>query len=221
MNFSATQALNKWYETQNMPSSQIKVLDAAITLFSENGYDKTSTNEIAKKAGVSQAVLFKYFHSKHKLLEKILEPLFKNIVPRFTVQLLDEILKEHQDQGLFAILSFVTRDRFKFMVDNNELVNILINVLLTDDTVKEQIKKMLVHSNFPVIIRIQKFFKRFPEIKGNADLDNLFYLFVTQLIGYFILRFRLLPKNTYNTEQDLARITSNIYNALQAEQPRR
>lgn len=68
MNFSATQALNKWYETQNMPSSQIKVLDAAITLFSENGYDKTSTNEIAKKAGVSQAVLFKYFQDRKSVV---------------------------------------------------------------------------------------------------------------------------------------------------------
>lgn len=213
MNLSATQELNHWYETQKMPSSQIKVLDAAITLFSANGYDKTSTNEIAKKAGVSQAVLFKYFHSKHQLLEEILEPLFKNIVPRYTEQLLDEILQKHRDQGLLTLLSFIMQDRFEFMMKNSELINILINVLLTDDAVKKQIQKMLLHNNMPVILRIQKLFKSFPEIKNNADLNNLFYLSVTQLVGYFIMRFRLLPDNKYNTKQDLTQITNNIYRA--------
>lgn len=214
MPFSATKALDKWYATQNMPASQIKVLDAAITLFAQNGYDKTSTNEIATKANVSQAVLFKYFRSKHNLLQTILEPLFKNIVPQFTTQLLDEIVEKRQGQGLYGVLSFITYDRFKFMMENTELINILINVTLTDDTVKKQIKKLIVQSNVPLILKIQKFFKRFPEIKNSADLDNLFYLFVTQLMGYFILRYRLFPENKYDTEADLKRITNNIYYAF-------
>ncbi|WP_229718007.1 TetR/AcrR family transcriptional regulator [Ligilactobacillus salitolerans] len=206
--------LSKWYETQNMPASQIKVLDAAITLFAKKGYDQTSTNEIAKAAQVSQAVLFKYFHSKHELLEKILDPLFKNIVPRFTVKLLDEILESQKDQGLYAVISFVVHDRFEFMVGNKDLVTILTNVVLTDTVVKDQIKKLLLHNDLPIILKTQRFFKKFPEIKDNKALDNLFFNFVTQLLGYFILRTRLIPEKKYHTEQDLEQIASNIYLSL-------
>ncbi len=52
----------------DMPPGKKKTLEAAIILFGKKGYNGTSTLEIAKAAGVSQATVFKYFRTKEDLL---------------------------------------------------------------------------------------------------------------------------------------------------------
>lgn len=48
------------------------ILKAAQDLFRKYGYQKTSVNEIAKKAKIAKATLYKYFESKEVLLHSIL-----------------------------------------------------------------------------------------------------------------------------------------------------
>ena len=64
-----------WLEAQKMPAGKKKTLSAAIELFSRQGYNGTSTAQIAEKAGISQATIFKYFKTKDDLLSEIIEPL--------------------------------------------------------------------------------------------------------------------------------------------------
>ena len=45
-----------------------QAIDAAIVLFGEQGFDNTSTQSIAKQAGIGNATLFKYFASKDVLI---------------------------------------------------------------------------------------------------------------------------------------------------------
>ena len=48
------------------------ILQAARELFRKYGYHKTSVNEIAKKAKIAKATIYKYFESKEVLLHVIL-----------------------------------------------------------------------------------------------------------------------------------------------------
>jgi AcrR family transcriptional regulator len=56
-----------------MKDTKQLILDSAQELFAENGFDATSTREIAQKAGVNIAMLSYYFNSKLNLLKEIID----------------------------------------------------------------------------------------------------------------------------------------------------
>lgn len=56
-----------------MTKKQEKILAAALKLFAENGFDSTSTNKVAKEAGVSEGLIFRHYKNKEGLLEAVLE----------------------------------------------------------------------------------------------------------------------------------------------------
>ncbi|HTG00774.1 MAG TPA: TetR/AcrR family transcriptional regulator [Nitrospirota bacterium] len=49
------------------------IINAVIGLFAEKGFDGTTTRELAQAAGISEALLFKHFPSKHSLYVAVLE----------------------------------------------------------------------------------------------------------------------------------------------------
>ncbi|WP_201981970.1 TetR/AcrR family transcriptional regulator [Hymenobacter rubidus] len=61
-------------------TSHSKIEQSALRLFGERGYDDTSTLLISRNAGVSEALLFKYFLSKEKLFEYLIKQGFQRIV---------------------------------------------------------------------------------------------------------------------------------------------
>lgn len=71
----------------------------AINLFSSNGYHSVSTNEIAKKAGVSIGTLYSYFPNKETLYKELVSDMYNEIlsqvVPETTVSPLSprEVIK--------------------------------------------------------------------------------------------------------------------------------
>lgn len=56
-----------------MTDKKEKILIAALELFANEGFSSTSTSKIAKKAGVSEGLIFRHFGNKEGLLQAILE----------------------------------------------------------------------------------------------------------------------------------------------------
>jgi len=50
-------------------------MDVAQTLFTEQGYERTSLREIAEQVGVTKAALYYHFASKEELIRALLEPM--------------------------------------------------------------------------------------------------------------------------------------------------
>jgi AcrR family transcriptional regulator len=59
---------------------------AAQDLFRKYGYNKTSVNEIAKKAKIAKATIYKYFESKELVLHAILMDYLKNSISELVHQ---------------------------------------------------------------------------------------------------------------------------------------
>ena len=56
-----------------MTIKQEDILQAALTLFATESYHATSTNRVAKAAGVSEGLIFRHFTNKEGLLTAVLE----------------------------------------------------------------------------------------------------------------------------------------------------
>lgn len=72
------------------------ILQIALKLFSSQGFENTSTSLIAKKAEVSEGLIFRHFTNKEGLLNEILMEGFTKIKPY-----LDKILNEEDPKKLF------------------------------------------------------------------------------------------------------------------------
>lgn len=54
-------------------NNKTRIMECAMELFYERGYDGVSVQEIVDAAGVTKPTLYHYFHSKYGLLEALLE----------------------------------------------------------------------------------------------------------------------------------------------------
>ena len=57
--------------TRDPEEKRARVLDAARTLFAERGYAATTTADVARRANVSEGILFHHYGSKEGLLEAV------------------------------------------------------------------------------------------------------------------------------------------------------
>ncbi|RDV14789.1 TetR/AcrR family transcriptional regulator [Pontibacter diazotrophicus] len=71
-------------KTEEKREKSKKILvETALSLFSENGYEATSIRQIASEAGVSLGLMYNYFSSKEELLLEIFRLGYKDIQHSF------------------------------------------------------------------------------------------------------------------------------------------
>lgn len=89
------------------------LLDAARRMFAERGFDRTTVRDIAKLAGVNQALLFRYFGSKEKLFKAVMnragqEQLAHTPPERLLETALRSMLSpDHAEVSTHSLLAFV------------------------------------------------------------------------------------------------------------------
>lgn len=90
---------------QPRPSGQERqaaIITAAAALFAANGFKGTTTKEIAKAAGISEALLFKYFPTKQALYAAILKE--KVSIPELLASV-EEAAQKRDDRRVFTLIA--------------------------------------------------------------------------------------------------------------------
>jgi len=67
-------------EQSSAKEARERIIDAAIQLFSQKGYDATRVNDIASTANVNKALIYYYFKSKEDILDYMVHSLLDNAV---------------------------------------------------------------------------------------------------------------------------------------------
>ena len=73
-----------------MTDKKASILEAALELFANDGYNATPTSKIAKKAGVSEGLIFRHFENKQGLLHAIMQDAKRRLSQVFGPMLFEE-----------------------------------------------------------------------------------------------------------------------------------
>ncbi|HEX2055283.1 MAG TPA: helix-turn-helix domain-containing protein, partial [Nitrospiraceae bacterium] len=88
--------------TSSSRTRQASLIAAATSLFAARGFRGTTTKEIANAAGVSEALLFKYFPTKRALYAAILA---EKADLSALVEAIDEVAHKRDDQRVFSLIA--------------------------------------------------------------------------------------------------------------------
>lgn len=93
-----------------------QLVHTAVKLFSEKGFSGTTTREIAAQAGISEAMVFRHFETKHELYNAILD--HKACDGGMTVlpwesDLFQQLMDEKDDYGVFYNLALNALENHK------------------------------------------------------------------------------------------------------------
>ncbi len=74
---------NRKTQSQRREETQRRVLESAIAVFGEKGYDATSLEDIAQRAGLTITPIYHYFGNKLTLFDAVTEAVEAQLVERF------------------------------------------------------------------------------------------------------------------------------------------
>lgn len=94
-----------------------QLLETALFLFRKQGYEATSTREIAEEVGASKANIYHHFRTKDGLLHALLDPLFDEV---------EALLERHEPATNGSTEQrAVLEEYFDLVLENKELVSML------------------------------------------------------------------------------------------------
>jgi len=205
-----------WLDQQTMPKGQKAALVAAMTLFAERGFDGTATSDIAKQAGISQATIFKYYHTKQDLLVAVVKPVMSHFFPKYRDQFFAGLAS---CSTLEAMVHFIVTDRYHFIMANLEAVKIIVVELLTSSDIRQLLKALLLTDDTDFLAKLLELFRRMPALRADINAVDLLRIIAGQLICY-IVQAHYVPGLLQGEQQDLSKLVAQIVREIsQVELP--
>lgn len=136
------------------------IIRAAYQLFSEKGFDKATTKEIAEHAGVAELTLFRHFKNKHNIFQQVL-------LQYSPALLMEDTLAEIETLPLREGLHCLTQVLMTHLKKNRNL----IRLTLLETSFDTQLKNSVNPVRQKILTHIIAYFKR--HVKGKKRPNNL------------------------------------------------
>lgn len=117
------------------------ILEAALKIFTNKGYNGSTTAEIARAAGVAEGTIFRHFATKKELLIAVLKP-----------KIIDGIVsldKEHKDPVEF-FRCFI-KNRLELVKENDGLIRFMFAEAQYHDEVREALAKGILEQGISIV----------------------------------------------------------------------
>lgn len=184
---------------KSFTKSQMKILNAAMDLFSQKGYEKSSTLDIAKEAGVAEVTIFRNFKSKNNLLYQIIAPLIIQIASPVILKDVKKQFKEVESESEH-ILTSIFKDRLGLIEKNEKAIQVLLREALSHEEILNSIiKNITVPAKKETFdfVKNKKESGEFRDVNEKAVVDLLFYTMFGYVVSHHIFKI-----NTFTEEQD-------------------
>lgn len=94
-------------------STKEKILDVAITQFSERGYDSVSMREIAGAVGIRESAIYRHYKGKEHIMDAIIDFLVAGFKPGSGEAPMEALLEQYGPEGFVDRAARATMERTK------------------------------------------------------------------------------------------------------------
>ncbi|CAN1209316.1 TetR/AcrR family transcriptional regulator [Tumidithrix helvetica PCC 7403] len=113
-----------------------KILLSAQRLFARQGYDGTTTKELAIDAGIAEGTLFRYFANKKAILIEV--------ATQGWVQILTDLLTELSEMGSYKAIAQMMRRRMGNMQENLDMMKVCFMEAQFHPELRDQIQSEVI-----------------------------------------------------------------------------
>jgi AcrR family transcriptional regulator len=189
-------------DTDKRNEKQIKILQAAVDMFAEKGYASTSTNEIAKKAGVAEGTIFRYYKTKKDLLMAIALPTLTKFAAPFFLQSFAKQVFEGSYDSYEEFLRTVIQNRFEFARKNLPILKILMQEVPFHPELKKEVQQVFEKEIYSRFVTMIEYFQKQGYII-EIPSSTVMRLTVSAVMGFLLTRFLLLPEANWDDETEI------------------
>lgn len=130
------------------------ILNAAIKVFSEKGYNAATTSEIAKEAGVAEGTIFRYFKNKKELLDKVIMLSAKSLGEKLITKRVGELIDKNKDKTPRELLKIILIDRIEVIENNKEALKIVLTEVQYQKDLKEKLIRTMAFLGKDVLYKL-------------------------------------------------------------------
>ena len=194
----------------NPPVSRQRILDAAVELFSDHGFDATSVSQIAAAAGVSKALIYYSFESKEAILLEVLRTFKRDLSDAFT----RIYSRTDRDRTYGSWETEEIRQGLAFFIEHRRVWSILVAESLKSATGRDHL--LAVWTELNEVTRGQMLRDRGFSLEGDLtkDIVDLFFIFLPTVL-FSIFRGDWAAQQE-SSEDQIAASFSTILNTLYA-----
>ncbi|TPV47337.1 TetR/AcrR family transcriptional regulator [Bacillus dicomae] len=188
--------------TDKRNERQMRILEAAVDMFGEKGYASTSTSEIAKRAGVAEGTIFRYYKTKKDLLLAVVMPTLTKFAAPFFVQAFAKEIFKSEYESYEGLLRVIIHNRFEFAKKHFPMIKILIQEVPFQPELKNEIQQLV---ETELLSHFKKLIEKFQEKGGIIEMPpaTVLRLTLSAVLGLLLTRFLLLPEEKWNDEAEI------------------
>jgi AcrR family transcriptional regulator len=189
-----------------------RILAAALVEFSANGFDGTTTADIAAQAGVAEKTLFAHFGTKEKL--------YRRTLGHATLDLLvpDAIgtLAEHVAGPVPSLDKFLTglmKNRVGFAKSHSNKLKLALQEVLLRPAEVARMRDMAETTALPIVFAAMAQLRERGELR-DIPPRTLLRVMLSLVGGYLVGRFVLFPDADWEDEEDIAATVDIVLNGI-------
>ena len=182
--------------------TKVRIMDAAMDLFSTNGFNSTTTRSIAEKAGVNELTLFRNFGTKEKLLSEVIDHYFA-----------EAAMKEHiprdptgdPSEDLYRIITAVREN----LQERNKLFRLLLREMTSNEVVAEKLHAFPQTIKCFMMMRFKEALKK--DLRDDIDIETAGVFFASYFIRSEMLKIMLGDDPFHEIDEKRTREVIDIF----------
>ncbi len=178
---------------------QKRILEAALHIFSERGFEGASTSAIAARAQVAEATIFKHYRSKKGLLLHLVIPAISRVATPYILRPVLKILE--QDKPFAEVFQELYADRVQLVERNWRKIKIILVESLFQPELREALEDHVARSIYAVISERIDGWKQAGRIREDLPTHVIARSILSIGIGYLLAK-NIFPRYLAQGEEE-------------------